>query len=250
VLVVLKFGGSSVANVSRILRVARIVIEKHVKKNESVVIVVSAMAGVTDQLNGYLAQMNAMTSEDDVVLSSGEPVTTALLAVALTNLGYSAKSFLGWQVPIMTDARHRNARIVRVGTDNLQTCLTQHTIPVVAGFQGITEDSRITTLGRGGSDTTAVALAAAIHADRCDIYTDVDGVYTADPRIVPNAKKLDQVSYEEMFELATSGAKVLQARSVELAMRHNVQVRVLSSFMESSGTVIGGGLSQMAKQNR
>jgi aspartate kinase len=238
VAVVLKFGGTSVATIPRIKRVAQTVAERH--RDERIVVVVSAMAGVTDQLNGYLEKIGAMTSEDDVVLSSGEQITMALLSIALSDLGHSAKSFLGWQLPIVTDDCHRNARITSIETASLCACFAEDTIPVIAGFQGITPKNRLTTLGRGGSDTTAVAVAAAIKADRCDIYTDVDGVYTADPRIVPRAQKQDQISYEEMFELSSSGAKVLQARSVELAMRYNVPIKVLSTFIDSQGTDING----------
>jgi aspartate kinase len=237
--IVLKFGGSSVASVPRIVRIARIIIERHIKQNDSVIVVVSAMAGVTNKLNSYLVQLNAEISpEDDVVLSAGEQVTAALLAIALTSKGYPAKSFLGWQIPINTDDCCRNAQIAWIDTDKLKQCFQEKVIPIVAGFQGITNNSRITTLGRGGSDTAAVALAAATHAERCDIYTDVDGIYTADPSIVPFAKKLDIVSYEEMLELSSNGAKVLQCKSAELAMQHNVLIRVLSSFTDTSGTIV------------
>lgn len=237
--IVLKFGGSSVANISRIRRVAKIIIEKYIQKNEQIVVVVSAMAGMTDQFNNYLEEIGAThTSEDDLVLSAGESITTALLAISLKNMGYITQSFLGWQLPIITNSTPRNAKILNVSVGNLHRCFDQNTIPIVAGFQGITEFSRITTLGRGGSDTTAVALAAALNAERCDIYTDVDGVYTADPRIVPSAKKLEKLSYEEMFELSLAGAKILQARSVELAMKYHVLIHVCSSFVENKGTLI------------
>jgi aspartate kinase len=240
VTIVLKFGGSSVADIPRIQKVAEIIVESYVKKGTRVVVVVSAMAGVTNQMHEYLSKMGTMDvfSEDDVVLSSGEPITTALLARSLLQSGYSAQSFLGWQLPIVTNSYPRNARILNICVGHLHTCFDQGKIPVVAGFQGMTEMSRITTLGRGGSDATAVALAVALQAERCDIYTDVDGVYTADPRFVPAARKLKTLSYEEMLELSLCGAKVLQARSVELALRYQVPVHVLSSFTCQEGTTI------------
>jgi aspartate kinase len=238
VLAVLKFGGTSVANVPRILHVAHVIIDKYVCSGDEVVVVVSAMAGVTDQLSGYLTQMNALTEEDSLVLSSGEQVTAALLSIALKKLAYPAQSFLGWQVPIITTTQSRDARILQVKTERIKRCLNEGSIPVIAGFQGVTNGGRITTLGRGGSDTTAVAIAAALGADCCDIYTDVDGVYTADPCVVPTARKIHKISYEEMYELSLSGAKILQARSVELAMQYNVQVRVLSTFVDLPGTCV------------
>ncbi|MDR0631261.1 MAG: aspartate kinase [Holosporales bacterium] len=247
-LVVLKFGGTSVANVPRILHAAQLVIDKYVRDGNQVAVVTSAMAGVTDQLNGYLTQMDALTEEDGVVLAAGEQVTTALMAIALTKLGHVAQSFLGWQVPITTSAQARNAHIVQVNAERIKDCLDAGIIPVVAGFQGLTDDGRITTLGRGGSDTTAVAIATALDADFCDIYTDVDGVYTADPCIVPTARKIYEISYEEMYELSSSGAKILQARSVELAMRHNVQLRVLSAFVDLPGTSVANKQIEMGAQ--
>ncbi|GHS94974.1 aspartokinase [Alphaproteobacteria bacterium] len=237
---VLKFGGTSVANISRIRHVARVIVQKYLQKGERVAVVVSAMAGLTDQLSHYLQELNPkkVTLEDDVVLSSGEPITTALLAIALTELGYPAQSFLGWQLPIVTNGYAQNARILNISAGNLHACFDAGHVPIVAGFQGITETSRLTTLGRGGSDATTVALAVILAAERCDIFTDVEGVYTADPRIVPSARKISTISYEEMLELAFCGTKVLQARSVELAMRHAVPLRVLSSFVDQEGTDI------------
>lgn len=239
--VVLKFGGTSVANGVRIRNAAKLIANRYCLSQPfaRVVVVVSAMAGTTDQLSRLLQEMGGETSsEDDVVLSSGEALSTALMAVALAQLGLRAQSFLGWQLPILTDATPRQARIMSVGTDRLETCLNQGIIPVIAGFQGISHEHRLTTLGRGGSDTTAVAVAAALGAERCDIYTDVDGVYAADPRLVPFAHKWQVVPYNAMIALAGAGAKVLQARSVELAAQHDVPVRVLSSFVENAGTLI------------
>lgn len=237
-MIVLKFGGSSVANISRMRRIAQRVVEDYIKRGEQIIIVVSAMQGETDRLNGFLSEFPLlMSSERDVILSSGEPIATALLALVFQELGYPAQSFLGWQLPIITDAAPSNARLIDISVGQIHHCFSHNIIPIVAGFQGITEQSRITTLGRGGSDATAVALAAVMHA-QCDIYTDVDGVYTADPRIVPQAQRHASISYEEMFEMAFQGAKVLQARSVELAMKHRVPIHVLSSFVEGEGTRI------------
>lgn len=238
-MIVIKFGGSSVSTISRMRRVAERVSTQYLSAGQQVVIVVSAMQGETDRLSQYLKEFpRILASERDLVLSSGEPVATALLALAFQERGISARAFCGWQLPIVTDGILSNARILNIATGQLDNCLSTQTVPIVAGFQGITEDSRITTLGRGGSDTTAVALAAALQAERCDIYTDVDGVYTADPRLLPSALKRRVLSYEEMFEMAFRGAKVLQARSVELAMKYKVPVRVLSSFSAESGTLI------------
>lgn len=238
-MIVVKFGGSSVSNVSRMRRIAHMVVDRYILKKEQVVIVVSAMEGVTDRLTDYLSEFNQeKTLEYDVVLAAGEPISTALLAITFTELGYRSRSFLGWQLPIITNDTISNARIIDISVGHLYNCCDDGVIPIVAGFQGMTEDSRITTLGRGGSDATAVALAAVLQAERCDIYTDVDGVYTADPKIVSQARKLQHISYEEMFEMSFRGAKVLQTRSVELAMKYHVPVRVLSSFIEGSGTNI------------
>ena len=235
-----KFGGTSVADVPRIKAVAARV-KRAVDAGHEVAVVVSAMAGATNQLVDYANTVNVLhdSSEHDVVVASGEQVTAGLLAMALQDLGVPARSWLGWQIPIRTDNAHSRARILGIDAADLDRAMHEEgTVPVIAGFQGIAADGRVTTLGRGGSDTTAVALAAALKADRCDIYTDVDGVYTTDPRIVARARKLDFVTYEEMLELASVGAKVLQTRSVELAMNHGVRVQVLSSFEDVPGTMV------------
>ena len=236
---VLKFGGTSVANVTRLEHVAGI-IKQEVDAGHQIIVVVSAMAGSTNELVSYTHSLcpHRTTLEHDVVLAAGEQITSGLLALALQALGVEALSFLAWQIPIQTNSSPSHARIVNIPTTELERCFKHNIVPVVAGFQGVTSEGRLTTLGRGGSDTTAVALAAALSADRCDIYTDVDGVYTADPRLVAKASKLSSITYEEMFEMAAQGAKVLQARSVELAMKHKVNLRVLSSFIESEGTYI------------
>lgn len=236
---VLKFGGTSVANVTRLQHVAHL-IKKQADAGHELVVVVSAMAGITNELVQYAHSLcpDKLSPEHDVVLSSGEQVTSGLLALALSQLGFHSQSYLAWQIPIETDDTPSQARITNISTAHLEHCLQQKKIPVVAGFQGVNSQGRLTTLGRGGSDTTAVALAAALKADRCDIYTDVDGVYNADPRLVAKARKLSHITYAEMFEMAAQGAKVLQARSVELAMKHNVKLRVLSSFVETEGTDI------------
>jgi aspartate kinase len=239
-LIVQKYGGTSVGSPERIRAVAERVIRSK-KSGDDVVVVLSAMGGETDRLVGLAHQMSPAPDERemDMLLSTGERVTIALLAMALRERGYPARSFTGRQVGIVTDAVHTKARIERVTGERMREALAEGVIPVVAGFQGINEKSDVTTLGRGGSDTTAVALAAALKADRCDIYTDVDGVYTTDPNIVPNARRLDKISYEEMLEMASLGAKVLQTRSVEFAMKYQVPVRVLSSFTDSpTGTLV------------
>jgi len=245
---VLKFGGTSVANLARLEHVAEIIKQQAQLRNQ-LVVVVSAMAGITNELVGYAHSLcpHQATPEHDVVLSAGEQIATGLLVLALQNLGLKARSFLAWQIPILTDDSASQARILDILTDELEKCLRDNIIPVVAGFQGVTQEKRLTTLGRGGSDTTAVALAAALGADRCDIYTDVDGVYTADPRLVSKAVKLETITFEEMFEMAAQGAKVLQARSVELAMKHGVNLRVLSSFIDSEGTHIISERTHMEK---
>lgn len=237
--IVMKFGGTSVANVERIRAVAARV-KAQVEAGDEVAVTVSAMAGVTDQLAGYVEEAARLYDlrEYDVVLASGEQVTAGLLAVVLQEMGVAARSWLGWQVPIRTDDVHGSARILGIEADELVSRLGQGQVPVVAGFQGLGPDNRVTTLGRGGTDTTAVALAAALEADRCDIYTDVEGVFTADPRIVTQARKLARITYEEMLEMASQGAKVLQTRSVELAMNHRVRVQVLSSFTDAPGTLV------------
>jgi aspartate kinase len=237
--IVQKFGGTSVADLERIRNVA-VHAKREVDAGNEVAIVVSAMAGVTNQLVDWTRQACPLhdAREYDAVVASGEQVTAGLLALALQNLGVNARSWLGWQIPISTDGMHGKARIHAIATEELIRRMRQGQVAVVAGFQGLGPDNRITTLGRGGSDTSAVALAAALEADRCDIFTDVDGVYTSDPRIVAKARKLDRITYEEMLELASQGAKVLQTRSVEIAMKHRVRVQVLSSFIEAPGTLV------------
>ncbi len=230
---VMKFGGTSVADLDRIRRVARHV-KREVDAGNQVAVVVSAMAGKTNELVGWVEDASALydAREYDTVVSSGEQVTSGLLALVLQNMGVDARSWLGWQIPFKTNGVHGAARIEEIDGTRLIERLDMNQVAVVAGFQGIGPDNRIATLGRGGSDTSAVAIAAAIQADRCDIYTDVDGVYTTDPRIVPVAQRLDQISYEEMLEMASLGAKVMQVRSVEMAMVHNVRTFVRSSFVE------------------
>ncbi|MBP2299978.1 aspartate kinase [Azospirillum picis] len=241
--IVLKFGGTSVGDIDRIKNVARKV-EQEVKAGHQVAVVVSAMSGVTNQLVKYCNDIDKLhdAREYDAVVASGEQVTSGLLAIALQSLGIPARSWAGWQVPLRTDDTHGKARIVSIDTTEMEKSLQTGEVAVVAGFQGVSEQGRITTLGRGGSDTSAVALAAAVKADRCDIYTDVDGVYTTDPRIVSKARKLDKITYEEMLELASQGAKVLQTRSVEMAMNHRVRVQVLSSFEAAAGSSLPGTL--------
>ena len=241
--IVLKFGGTSVGDIDRIKNVARKV-EQEVKAGHQVAVVVSAMSGVTNQLVKYCNDIDKLhdAREYDAVVASGEQVTSGLLAVALQSLGIPARSWAGWQIPIRTDDTHGKARIVSIDTTEMEKSLQTGEVAVVAGFQGVSNEGRITTLGRGGSDTSAVALAAAVKADRCDIYTDVDGVYTTDPRIVAKARKLDKITYEEMLEMASQGAKVLQTRSVEMAMNHRVRVQVLSSFEAAAGSSLPGTL--------
>ncbi|MFS0773706.1 aspartate kinase [Sphingomonas sp. 1P08PE] len=229
--IVMKFGGTSMAGIERIRTVAARV-KREVAAGNEVAVVVSAMAGETDRLVGFCREASALydPQEYDVVVSAGEQVTSGLLAIALQAIGVPARSWLGWQLPIHTSDAHARARIGTIDMAALDASLSAGEVAVIPGFQGVTEDGRITTLGRGGSDTSAVAVAAAMKAERCDIYTDVDGVYTTDPRIVPRARKLARVTYEEMLELASVGAKVLQTRSVGLAMKEQVRVQVLSSF--------------------
>jgi aspartate kinase len=246
---VMKFGGTSVADLERIRRVARLV-NAEVAAGHRVAVVVSAMAGKTNELvawtdgSGAAAQGLAPSDDEyDVVVASGEQVTAGLLAMTLRNTGTAARSWLGWQIPIIADDAHGRARIDDIPPEKLTAAMDSGEVAVIAGFQGVTRDGRIATLGRGGSDTSAVAIAAAIKAIRCDIYTDVDGVYTTDPRIESKARRLAKISYEEMLEMASLGAKVLQTRSVELAMAQNVPVRVLSSFVEpgeapGQGTIV------------
>jgi aspartate kinase len=237
--IVQKFGGTSVADIGRLEKVS-LKVKREVDLGHQVAVVVSAMAGVTNKLVGYAQSLagHAQCAEYDVIIAAGEQVTSGLLALALTQIGIPARSLLAWQIPILTDPNHGNARIHKINPRCIEECWERGIIPIIAGFQGLTTEGRLTTLGRGGSDTTAVALASALNADRCDIYTDVTGVYTADPRIVPKAQKLKEITYEEMFELAAQGAKVLQTRSVETAMVHQVPVRVLSSFNDDAGTDI------------
>ncbi|WP_135080020.1 aspartate kinase [Terasakiella sp. SH-1] len=239
--IVMKFGGTSVADLDRIRNVAQRV-KKEVDAGNEVAVVVSAMSGVTNQLVGYCEDASPMydAREYDVVVSSGEQVTSGLLSIVLQSMGIAARSWQGWQIPIRTDSVHAKARIEDIGTEEIDKRMSSGEVVVVPGFQGVGEDGRVTTLGRGGSDTSAVALAAAAKADRCDIYTDVDGVYTTDPRIVAKARKLDKITYEEMLELASLGAKVLQTRSVEMAMKHDVRLQVLTSFEEKPGTLVCG----------
>jgi aspartate kinase len=246
---VMKFGGTSVADLERIRRVGRLVAAE-VAAGHQVAVVVSAMAGKTNELvawtDGAGASAQGIEPSDDeydVVVASGEQVTAGLLAMTLRNMGLPARSWLGWQIPIIADDAHGRARIDDVPPEKLAAALDAGEVAVIAGFQGVTRDGRIATLGRGGSDTSAVAIAAAIKAVRCDIYTDVDGVYTTDPRIESKARRLSRISYEEMLEMASLGAKVLQTRSVELAMSQNVPLRVLSSFIEpgeapGQGTIV------------
>lgn len=240
-LLVVKFGGTSVGSVERIQAAAKKV-KTEVENGHKVAVVVSAMAGETNKLVGLVDQMSDMydAREYDTIVSSGEQVTAGLMALALQSMGVDARSWLGWQLPLLTDDMHGKARIEKIDTTILHERLALNQVAVVAGFQGRGSDNRITTLGRGGSDTSAVALAAALGADRCDIYTDVDGIYTTDPRVVDNARKIPRITYEEMFEMASLGAKVLQTRSVEMAMKHRVPVQVLSSFEPAVGSDLPG----------
>jgi len=237
--IVQKFGGTSVADLERIHNAACRV-RREVEAGNELAVVVSAMAGTTNQLVDWTRQISRLhdAREYDVVVAAGEQVTAGLMALSLQALGVDARSWLGWQVPIATDGVHGKARIESIATAEIERRLGDGQVAVVAGFQGIAPTGRITTLGRGGSDTSAVALAAALHADRCDIFTDVDGVYTTDPRIVAKAQKLSRITYEEMLEMASQGARVLQTRSVEMAMNHRVRLQVLSSFSDSPGTLV------------
>ena len=242
-LLVMKFGGTSVADLARIANAARKV-QREVERGYDVIVIVSAMAGKTNELVGWVEQTSPFfdAREYDAVVSSGENVTAGLMALRLQDMGIPARSWQGWQVPLLTTSAHSAARIESIPRTNIDRKFAEGMkVAVVAGFQGLSPEGRITTLGRGGSDTTAVAFAAAFEAERCDIYTDVDGVYTTDPRISSKARKLDRIAFEEMLELASLGAKVLQTRSVELAMRYKVRLRVLSSFEdndETSGTLV------------
>ena len=238
--IVMKFGGTSMAGIERIRAVANRV-KREAEAGNQVAVVVSAMAGETDRLVQLCKEAAALYDprEYDVVVASGEQVTSGLLAITLQGMGLNAKSYMGWQLPIRASG-HSAALIENIDVDVLERVFDEDGIAVIPGFQGVTSEGAVATLGRGGSDTSAVALAAAMKADRCDIYTDVDGVYTTDPRIVPHARKLDMVTYEEMLELASVGAKVLQTRSVGLAMRYNMPLTVLSSFEDKPGTMIVG----------
>ena len=236
---VMKFGGTSVADLARIRNAAEKV-KREVERGYDVAVIVSAMSGKTNELVGWVRDTAALydAREYDAVVSSGENVTAGLMALTLQQIGVPARSWQGWQVPLRTTSAHGAARIESIDTTNLVQKFGEGLHAVIAGFQGVSPEGRITTLGRGGSDTSAVAFAAALHAERCDIYTDVDGVYTTDPRITKKARKLDKISYEEMLELASLGAKVLQTRSVELAMRYKVRLQVLSSFSDAPGTLV------------
>jgi aspartate kinase len=241
--IVVKFGGTSVGDVDRIKNAAKKV-QAEVARGNEVAVVVSAMSGATNQLVKWVNDIAPLHDprEYDVVVATGEQVTIGLMALALQQLGVNSRSYVSWQLPIKTDAAHAKARIQTIDTANMSTAMAGGEVPIVPGFQGVAPDGRVTTLGRGGSDTSAVALAAALKADRCDIYTDVDGVYTTDPRIVEKAHKMDRVTYEEMLEMASLGSKVLQTRSVELAMNHHVRVQVLSSFDAAIGSDLPGTL--------
>ena len=238
--IVMKFGGTSVANIERIKNVARHV-KREIDQGNEVAVVVSAMSGKTNELVSWARETAIMhdAREYDAIVASGEQVTSGLLAIALQDMGINARSWQGWQIPIKTDGAHGAARILEINGDELIRRFGEGQVAVIAGFQGLAPDNRIATLGRGGSDTSAVAVAAAVKADRCDIYTDVDGVYTTDPRIEPKARRLAKVSFEEMLEMASLGAKVLQVRSVELAMVHKVRTFVRSSFEDPDAPGMG-----------
>ncbi|GAA0439110.1 aspartate kinase [Actinoplanes campanulatus] len=250
-LVVQKYGGSSVANAERIKRVAERIVAAR-KAGDDVVVVVSAMGDTTDELMDLANQVSPLPPgrELDMLLTSGERISMALLAMAIHNLGYEARSYTGSQAGVLTTSVHGKARIIDVTPGRLRTALDEGAIAIVAGFQGVSQDTKdITTLGRGGSDTTAVALAAALHADVCEIYTDVDGVFTADPRIVPDAKHIKKITYEEMLDLAAGGAKVLMLRCVEYARRFNVPIHVRSSYSNKEGTLVTGSMEDPDVEN-
>ncbi len=237
--IVMKFGGTSVANLERINRAA-LLVKREVDNGHEVCVVVSAMSGETNKLVGFVDNISEIydAREYDAVVATGEAVTAGLMALTLQKMGVSARSWQGWQIPILTDSAHGSARIEEIHCDKLIEKFHEGMVAVITGFQGVSDKGRITTLGRGGSDTSAVAIAAALKADLCNIYTDVDGVYTTDPRIVPKAKKINKISHEEMLELASLGAKILHIRSVELAMNHGVRLQVLSSFEDKPGTFV------------
>jgi aspartate kinase len=242
-LLVMKFGGTSVGDIERIKNAAAKV-AMEAQRGHKVVVVVSAMAGVTDQLINYCRGVSPHHNmrEHDAVVATGEQITAGLMAMAIQQRGLNARSWQGWQVPLRTDSLHSKARIMEIDATNIRKRIDEGEVGVMAGFQGITEDNSVSTLGRGGSDTSAVALAVALKADRCDIYTDVDGVYTTDPRIVAKARKMPRIAYEEMLELASLGAKVLQTRSVEMAMRFRMPIQVLSTFANAVGSDLPGTL--------
>ena len=236
-IVVMKFGGTSVADINKIKNVA-LIINKNYKKYK-LVIVLSAMAGVTNDLQKLIDQVDYPSSkENDLVLTSGEQVTVGLLSMVLNKMKIKSIPMLGWQVPIITDSSYEKAKILNISKDNILKYLAEYEVVVLAGFQGINTEGKITSIGRGGSDTTAVAIASSLNAERCDIFSDVDGVYSSDPTIVKNAKKIDKISYEEMLEMSSMGAKVLHTRSVELAMKNNLTLQVLSSLTNQEGTFI------------
>ena len=237
--IVQKFGGTSVADIARIKAVAATV-KRELDEGHQVCVVLSAMAGATDQLVGYAADAGGAhySPEYDTVLATGEQVTAGLLALSLQEMGVESRSWLGWQIPIHTDGVHGRARIEKIEIEGLEQTINEGCVPVIAGFQGLGPDGRVTTLGLGGTDTTAVAVASALGADRCDIYTDVEGVYTTDPRIVANARKLEKITYEEMLEMASLGAKVLQTRAVEMAMKTRQRLHVRSSYSDVPGTLV------------
>ena len=236
-IIVMKFGGTSVANIKKIKNIAKTV-SKH-SKNNKIIVILSAMSGVTNELQSYIDEIGFQPSiETDLVMTSGEQVTIGLLSMILNNIGIKSVPLLGWQVPIITDKNHEKGRILNIKKENIYNFFKTKDVIVLAGFQGISVDGFVTSLGRGGSDTTAVAIAATLNAEKCYIYTDVDGVFTTDPNIEPSAKKIDKVSYEEMLEMSSTGAKVLQTRSVELAMKNNLTLQVLSSLTDIEGTYI------------
>ena len=236
-LIVMKFGGTSVADVSKINNVANIV-EKELKKNK-LIVVLSAMAGVTNQMQSYINEINSdQQIENDLILTSGENVTIGILSAILKKRGIKSIALLGWQVPIVTDDNYQKAKILKIDKGRIEDFFKNNDVIVLAGFQGINTNGYITSLGRGGSDTTAVAIASAVEAERCDIYTDVEGVYTTDPIIVPDAKRIPKLAFEEMLEMSSTGAKVLHTRSVELAMKNNLILQVLSSITKNSGTLV------------
>ena len=236
-IVVMKFGGTSVADIGRIENVASIINENY--KKYKLVVVLSAMAGATNDLQKLIDQVDhSYSKENDLVLTSGEQVSIGLLSMVLNKMKIKSIPLLGWQVPIITDSSFEKAKILNINNKNILKYLTEYDVIVLAGFQGINTDGKITSIGRGGSDTTAVAIASSLKAERCDIFTDVEGVYSGDPNIVKNAKKIDKISYEEMLEMSSMGAKVLQARSVELAMKNNLTLQVLSSLTKREGTFI------------